>query len=296
MPTRTIALAAMLLAATFPFRARAHVPERPDRWGAWSVQLVDESGAVLPTFQQRGRTYVLGTLGQRYLVRVRNGSPRRAEIVVSVDGRDVIDGRQAAWEKRGYLVEPYGEVVIDGYRLSAQSVAAFRFSSVPRSYAAQKGDARDVGVIGVAVFPERPPRFVTPPPPVLQSPRDEGAGPPSARSEGAPPAPAEARAAPPGSPPEASASRAKSTQRPGLGTEFGEQHESRVTQVFFERARPRPDAVLMVRYDDRRGLAALGIDVDGRDAWSRDDAWLRETADPFPRSASYSEPPPGWRP
>lgn len=299
MPTKTIALAALLLAATFPFRAHAHAPERPDRWGAWSVQLVDEGGAVLPTFQQRGRTWVLGTLGQRYLVRVRNGSPRRAEIVVSVDGRDVIDGRAAGWEKRGYLVDPYGEVVIDGFRLSQQSVAAFRFSSVPRSYAARMGDARDVGVIGVAVFPERPPRFV--PRPLLKSPRDEGPGAPSASTEGAPPAhaeggaAAEGKAAPPGSPPEASASRAKSTQRPGLGTEFGEQHESRVTQVHFERARPRPDAVLTVRYDDRPGLIALGIDVDRGSAWSGDDSWLRETADPFRRS-SYSEPPPGWRP
>jgi hypothetical protein len=294
MSTKTLALAALLLAAALPSPVRAHPPERPDRWGTWSVDLVDESGAVLPTFRQRGRTYVLGTLGQRYLVRVRNGSPVRTEVVVSVDGRDVIDGRPAAWEKRGYLVDPYGEVVIDGYRLSQQSVAAFRFSSVPRSYAARMGDARDVGVIGVAVFPERPPRYV-PPPPFLKSPRDEGAGAPSARSEGAPPAPAEARAEPPGSSAEAKVSRAPSPQRPGLGTEFGEQHESRVTQVSFERARPRPDAVLTVRYDDRPGLLALGIDLDGRDAWSRDDAWLRQSADPFRRS-SYSEPPPGWRP
>ena len=296
MPTKTLALAASLLAAALPIRALAHSPERPDRWGAWSVDLVTEGGAVLPTFQQRGRTYVLGTLGQRYLVRVRNGSPVRTEVVVSVDGRDVIDGRPSAWEKRGYLVDPYGEVVIDGFRLNQQSVAAFRFSSVPRSYAARMGDARDVGVIGVAAFPERPPRFVPPPRPQLQSPRDEGALPPSARSEGAPPAPAEAGAAPPGPSAEASASRAKSTQRPGLGTEFAEQHESRVTQVLFERARPRPDAVLTVRYDDRPGLLALGIDVDGRDAWSRDDGWLRRDADPFRRNASYSQPPPGWRP
>ncbi len=293
MPARILALAAMLLAAALPFRADAQGPVRPDRSGIWSVELVDESGAVLPTFQQGGRSYVLGSLGQRYLVRVRNGSPGRAEIVVSVDGRDVIDGRPASWNKRGYLVDAHGEVVIDGFRLSRQSVAAFRFSSVPRSYAARMGDARDVGVIGVAVFPERPPRWVPPPRP-FPSQRDEAVPQSSAPAGGAPPASAEARKSAPS--PEALASRERSAHRPGLGTEFGEQHESRVTQVFFERARSRPDAVLTVRYDDRPGLVALGIDVDGRDAWSRDDAWLRESADPFRRNASYSRPPPGWRP
>ncbi len=292
MPARSLALAA-LLSAALPFRAAAHGPVRPDRSGAWSIELVDESGAVLPTFQQRGRTWVLGTLGQRYLVRVRNGSPGRVEIVVSVDGRDVIDGRPASWDKRGYLVDPQGEVVIDGFRLSQQSVAAFRFSSVPRSYAARMGDARDVGVIGVAVFPERQPRWVPPPRP-FPSQRDEAAPEASAPAPGAPPAAGEAAKSAPS--PEGLASRQKSASRPGLGTEFGEQHESRVTQVLFERARPRPDAVLTVRYDDRPGLIALGIDVDGRDAWSRDDAWLRENADPFRRNVSYSQPPPGWRP
>ncbi len=291
MRTHALALAAAIAAATLPSASRAHLP----RSGPYSLEIVDESGAVLPTFRHSGRTYVLGTLGRRYLVRVRNGSPRRAEVVVSVDGRDVLDGRPSAFEKRGYLVDAYGEVVIDGYRLSDESVAAFRFSSVPRSYSAQMGDARDVGVIGVAVFQERPPVYVAPAPypPRWELDRGEARAeskaadstPPSEPlASGAEPAPAKAKGGP--------ALRAPIPQRPGLGTEFGEEHESRVTQVFFERASQRPDAVLTVRYDDRQGLAALGIDVDGHRAG---DPWLRESADPFRRNASYSEPPPGWR-
>jgi hypothetical protein len=47
-------------------------------------------------------------------------------------------------------------VEIDGFRQSVDTVAAFRFGSVRGSYAAQKtGDARNVGVIGVAIFNER---------------------------------------------------------------------------------------------------------------------------------------------
>ena len=56
----------------------------------------------------------------------------------------------------------------------------------------------------------------------------------------------------------------------------------------------RPDAVLTVRYDDRQGLAALGIDVDDGRRVARDEVWLRETAEPFRGSASAA-PPPGWR-
>jgi hypothetical protein len=288
MPARALPLLAALLACASPASAHARL-ERPGSWGPYSVELVSEGGATLPTFQHRGRTYVLGSLGQRYLVRVRNGSPRRAEVVVSVDGRDVVDGQPSAWEKRGYLVEAYGEVTIDGYRLSEASVAAFRFSSVPRSYAARMGDARDVGVIGVAVFPERAPR----PAPLALS--DERAPGGRASPEAAKAAPeAESSGAAPSPSRDSSLARRESKraqQRPGLGTEFAEEHDSAVVRVAFERASARPAAVLTLRYDDRQGLLALGIDVDGRRG---EDAWARETAVPFRRNA-YAEPPPGWR-
>jgi hypothetical protein len=290
---RTLALATLLAAsAAGPASALADAPARQ---GPWSFELTDEWGRTLPTFEHRGRTFVLGEPGQRYLVRVRNGSDRRAEVVVSVDGRDVVDGQRASWDRRGYLVEPYGEVTIEGYRLSRADVAAFRFSSVSRSYAAAKGDARDVGVIGVAVFPERAP--VWRPQPLYRPPsawpypgmRDEGARPES-RSEAAPapaPAPGKSGAA------EAPMAR-RDAERPGLGTEFGERHGSAVEEVPFERASSRPAALMTLRYDDRRGLLAAGVDLD-RWAWGRpDDQWLRERANPFRSSAAYAEPPAGW--
>lgn len=273
----TLIAAVAVLAACAP-RGIATAQEVPARWGAYTAELVDESGRALPMFEHRGRTYVLGSIGQRYLVRIRNGSGRRVEVVASVDGRDVVDGRPASFEKRGYVVAPYGELTVDGYRLSQAAVAAFRFSSVPRSYAARKGDARDVGVVGVAVFPER----------VRAVAKRDAAPPPLAGA----PAPA----------PEANASGERSAQdssrphanRPGLGTEFGEEHESRVEQVSFVRASARPEAVLTLRYDDRPGLVALGIDVDG-DRWARrGEGWLRETATPFRTERGYCEPPPGW--
>jgi len=298
---RLATLAATLVAACAgPRAALAHPPEAAARSGPYSIELLDESGAALPTFFHRGRAYVLGTLGGRYLVRVRNGSARRAEVVVSVDGRDVIDGRPASFAKPGYVVDAFGEVLIDGYRLSEASVAAFRFGTVPRSYAARMGDARDVGVIGVAVFPERerprPPR----PPFVPYDRRYDRSEPEASYGRGEH---AERHAGPEGAAPEAGAKAAPAPaapeayrgplERPGLGTEFGEQRESHVVEVAFERARPRPDSVLSLRYDDRAGLIALGIDVDRRGAGRRDEAWLRESADPF-RGSAFAAPPPGW--
>ncbi len=68
----------------------------------------------------------------------------------------MIDGRRASLTKRGYVLAPYGRVLIRGFRTSRLAVAAFRFGSVANSYAARTGDARNVGVVGVAVFSELP--------------------------------------------------------------------------------------------------------------------------------------------
>jgi hypothetical protein len=278
-----------LLVAFIPCILPVETPAREDapaRRGSWSFDLLDDAERTLPTFSHGGRTYVLGTAGRRYRVRVRNDSGRRAEVVVSVDGRDVVDGGPSSVEKRGYLVEAHGEVIIDGYRLSENAVAAFRFGTVARSYASLEGDARDVGVIGVAVFPERPPR----PAPMADSLSREG----KLDAEGSPGAPgsASAKSAPRS---EEALGAGPPERRPGLGTSFGEEHDSRVRRVAFERAGSRPEVVLSLRYDDRAGLLAAGIDLDGRRR-DANDARQRRTADPFRRDASFAPPPPGWTP
>jgi hypothetical protein len=276
--------------------ALAAAQEVPGRWGPYTVELVDGGGRVLPTFEHRGRTFVLGARGQRYLLRIRNGTARRVEVVASVDGRDVVDGGPAAFAGRGYVVAPYGELTIDGYRLSQASVAAFRFSTVPRSYAATKGDARDVGVVGVAVFPERAAYRARPSHPHPYPGSGDEAYPGSRAEEGAPESPAPrgpSEETPPAASAERHASRSAAPRRPGLGTEFGEEHASRVEHVAFERASPSPDAILTLRYDDRPGLLALGIDVDGDRVARANDRRLRERATPF-RSEGYCEPPAGW--
>lgn len=123
--------------------------------GALTVSLRDDSGRMLNGFFAGGKDYVIGDAGSRYVIVVQNNTAYRYECVASVDGLDVIDGRQAAYTKRGYLIQPHGVLEIEGFRRSADAVAAFRFSSVRGSYAAKSGKGdRNVGVIGIAFFNE----------------------------------------------------------------------------------------------------------------------------------------------
>lgn len=119
------------------------------------VSLRDDRGTALPGIVVGGRVFVLGEEGQRYTVLLENRTAARFEALVTVDGLDVINGRAGSFANRGYILQPFGRVEIRGFRQSLDRVAAFRFGAVGDSYAAQRGDARNVGVIGVALFAER---------------------------------------------------------------------------------------------------------------------------------------------
>lgn len=124
--------------------------------GHLEIGLKDGSGNFLTGFRAGGDNYVTGIAGRRYSIVVKNHSPGRVEVVVSVDGLDVIDGKPASVKNRGYLIDAFGDLEIEGFRTSNTEVAAFRFGSVSQSYANKKhGKTRNVGVIGVAVFHER---------------------------------------------------------------------------------------------------------------------------------------------
>jgi hypothetical protein len=123
----------------------------------YSIEILDEMGLPTTAYHHRGRTYVMGQAGERYVVRVTNPTPRRIEAMISIDGLDAVDGEPADMRKRGYVIQPYGELRVEGFRVSTEQVASFRFSSVGNSYAGRKGKARNVGVIGVAIFEEQGP-------------------------------------------------------------------------------------------------------------------------------------------
>jgi hypothetical protein len=239
----------------------------------YELRVESAGGERLRTFHHRGQTFALGRMGQRYQIRVVNHTGGRIEAVVTVDGRDVLSGRPGDFRnQRGYLVEGYGEVVIEGFRQSLSEVAAFRFTTPGDSYSSRMGSPENVGIIGLAVFDER----ARPVPPVVvyepaesydelerdDGPRGLGSSAESAPSS-APAARGRAGAADKSASAEAPASEARSERASRIGTQYGESRYSAVSEVPFERANPgSPRFVTTLRYDDRAGLIARGIVVD----------------------------------
>jgi hypothetical protein len=221
------------------------------------VDIVDrDGGETLRVWRDHGRPVVAGRPGARYSVRLVNDSGERVLAVVAIDGVNVVSGETASVGQRGYVLEPWQRAEITGWRKSEDEVAAFEFTKLSDSYAARTGRARDVGVIGVAVFREAPAVEVS------QAP----AQPRLADQAKAAPAPsADARAVPEARRAEAPAAalgedRVASARAPErLGTGHGERETSVARMTTFVRASSRPDQRLEIRYDSLENLVAAGI-------------------------------------
>lgn len=256
---------------------------------AYSITVEGADGSNLPVFYQGGQGFVLGQYGERYNIRVRNLTARRAEAVVTVDGRDVVSGDPGDFvRQRGYVLQPYGDVLIEGFRQSMNQVAAFRFTTPGDSYSARRGTPQNVGVIGVAFFAERyvprpaaPIAVPSPARPYYGRYRGQSYNDGSARAESRSAAPqgglGSGSAASPrkGAPPaaEMSADAAPRSSRgyvgpaddesdSNIGTQYGESRYNQAREVTFVRANnARPDFITTLRYDDVNGLLARGIEV-----------------------------------
>ncbi len=300
-------------------------PEAPIWTSDVHVSVETSEGMALDSYWHFGSLYVAGRVGERYNIRVENRSPQRVEAVVTVDGRDVVSGEVGDYRKqRGYVIDGYGSVVIEGYRRSFDHVAAFRFSQAHESYSSRRGTPQHVGVIGVAVFKERM-RTARKAKPLQPGPYDDGWY-PSGEAEGrsAPSGRSDSHAstrhkagtsagapmdAPASSAPSAAAERSRDAgdaalggarggfappvQRQELGTAYGETKYSSVHEVEFKRRnRIRPDALVTIYYDSPEGLRARGVVTEPR-------FYPPPPAEPqaFPQ-ARFAPPPPtysgGW--
>lgn len=120
-----------------------------------------------------------GKEGERYVLVYTNRSSTPYEIITTVDGLDVLSGQPGSRSRNGYLLQAGAVLRIEGFRKSAEEVAAFRFSGKDKAYAANSltGDVRNIGVIGSVLYEVRP---VTPRQPAASSanpfPADKGNG------------------------------------------------------------------------------------------------------------------------
>jgi hypothetical protein len=270
------------------------------------VNVIDRNtGQSLPVTYHRGEYWVAGQPGAKYAIQIRNSRGPRVLAVMSVDGLNVLSGETADFGQSGYVFESGQRYGIEGWRKSDSEVAAFVFTASGDSYAERIGKPRDVGVIGVALFRERPPVAVYHPPAVLH--RHESAKSSlkdrleTSSETNADTTPAPSAAPPTAQPPSradaSSRKAAPSTERsaalpapmpsPKLGTAHGERETSIVSRTQFVRNSPQPDEIIRIRYDSHANLIAMGILPSPR---------TQPMPNAFPgAAASYVPDPPAWR-
>ena len=249
------------------------------------VSIVDRvTGQTLPIYWHDGRWWVPGKPGNRYAVSLTNRSSGRTLNVISVDGVNVVSGETATPDQTGYVLNQGQHAQISGWRKNLARVAAFEFTALPDSYAARTGRPDNVGVIGVAVFREKV-RYVPPPAPAVSGSRSD-APQESARDSGAGQAPRAAAAEPSADANAAGRSQERRAER--LGTGHGRSEYAPTQYVGFERAQPTPDETIVIHYDSRESLVAMGVIREPRHR-------PRSIPDPFPAAAGFvPDPPRRW--
>jgi hypothetical protein len=282
-----------------------------------------QGGRVLRQYNHEGRSYVEAPPTGVYQIRLVNNSPHNRLGVVSVDGRNIIDGEVAGYTGGGYVVGPWQSVTIQGWRRDDAKAAQFEFTPQEASYAAAVGDGvKNTGIIGVAVFAEKP---KPPPRRVVRkriieeySYRDESFGGQTlggvtrswnADHDGGEPicsaVPCSASIQPESTKGvRKSRSRGVTDGRLGidslheereitdcddgveLGTGFGNETDMFTVTTTFERASEAPMLVIQLQYAVREKLKAWGVPVHE----------TPKSPSAFPASTGPSvAPPPGWR-
>jgi len=236
--TILMSLALLMTGACSPLSARPLV----------DVSVVDrDTGEWLREYPHRGDTWVAGTPGDRYGVRLTNTTGERVLVVLSVDGINAVTGETAAPSQAGYVLEPWESTEIAGWRKSLNDIAQFVFTDLGDSYAARTGRPRNVGVIGVAVFQESRPRYYPTPVPSLRRHSNREYERDEAKSASAPAAGGAIQE-----------QAADSAARQSMGTGHGQREWSPVGQTQFVRATRSPAQISELRYDDAHRLMAIG--------------------------------------
>ena len=248
------------------------------------IQIIDrDTGSVLPAYRCRGEYWVAGRPGARYSIMIQSHRGQRLLAVTAVDGINVISGETGAWGQSGYVLGAGEGYEITGWRKSDAEIAAFNFTAASGSYAERTGRPANIGVIGVALFLERPARVAQ------YIPQDRKAEESRDRGDGVARAAPQSSAAASLSPPPMLAGKLPSNMAPAekLGTGHGAREASYVQNTQFDRQSSTPSEVIKIRYDSLENLVAMGV-VPSRPAW-------HPGPNPFPDSTSpkYVPDPPG---
>jgi hypothetical protein len=272
--------AVLAAALAGPAAVDAHEPVR-ELPGSMVEVSVEVEGAASPLYAApdgSGRFYFEARRGTRYAIRLANRTHQRLGVVLQVDGLNVISGeRPSGWwgsdPGRMYVLDPWDQTEVKGWRTSLDEVRRFTFVDEERSYAARSGKANSkMGWVEVAVYREQG-RHVGSywpwrPDPSSRDRSSEGREEAAPMAESVPPA-----SAPPTA--RAGTKRAPEGKTEGMadggraypGTGWGQRANDHVVVVDFEPER-NPAERITLRYEYASGLRALGIDL--RPRWTRD--------------------------
>jgi hypothetical protein len=210
---------------------------------------------------------------------------------MAVDGINIITGETGAWGQSGYVLSAGERYEIAGWRKSDSEIAAFNFIDAGRSYAERTGRPANIGVVGVALFLERPAQ--APQYEAYDHKAEEYSGQRDGAARAAPqsPSPTEATTASGGlsSAPKLESIKPQSNMaQPApvqkLGTGHGARETSYVQNTTFDRLSSTPNEVVKIRYDSYENLVAMGV-VRSRPVWP-------PTPNPFPDSTPRYVPDP----
>jgi hypothetical protein len=242
-----------------------------------SVEVAGRTTALYPAPDGSARHYLEACEGARYAVTLTNRTRERLGVVLTVDGLNVVSGQRDLGRGRMYVLAPFEQTTVRGWRSSLAEVRQFTFVDERASYATRSGLASGrMGWIEVAVYREERPWVASPCGRGLcdDAGRDRfGARQPQDRVDAAesPDAPAAASPMPEGrakseadaeeSRPAAEGLRRAPAPRrnesfPGTG--WGDRAYDPVTVVDF-RAQAGPAERTTLRYEYARSLRALGI-------------------------------------
>ncbi len=127
------------------------------------TKVISDNSGALPEYPVNSdtlhyRAYLQATNNDRYRIRVSNNTGQRIGIVIAVDGRNIISGQKSYLQntERMYILNPHSSSEYEGWRTGINQTNRFYFTEAGNSYAAAWGDNSAMGVIAMAVYPERP--------------------------------------------------------------------------------------------------------------------------------------------
>jgi hypothetical protein len=244
---------------------------------------VEVDGRLIPLYPApdgSDRWYLEARQGGRYAIALANRTRERLGVVVTVDGLNAISGQPDIGLGRMYVLGPWDQTTVRGWRTSLSEVRRFTFVEERASYAARSGKANSkMGWIEIAVYRERRHEVQRPwlndwagpgwggsraPREGDQNPRPEAPLPSPPLTE-APPPPI-AKAAPQQERPSDQTADARSKadgyapERPRSfpGTGWGPRADDPVVLVNFD-PQPSPSERVTLRYEYASTLRALGV-------------------------------------